>query len=212
MEHLYNTQKEDLVLKEYGRNIQKLVTYVKNMEDPEKRNIYSRMLVDLMRQVNPTTRDSTENQNKVWDDLFLMSKLELDIESPFPMPEKENLGKKPKKLPYNNHDIRYRHYGRNIELLLNETATLETIEERISGFVIAGKLMKSFYAIWNKENIENTLIFQHMAKILGKEVEAEIIEVIEKKNLLNTYIPKEKNNHSRNNRKGGRRTNNRKRN
>lgn len=164
----YNSQLPEVVLKEYGRNVQKLAEYVSQIEDTEKRNQYAYTLVELMHLINPNTRDSQDYQNKVWDDLFIISKFELEVDSPYPMPEKDVLGKKPQKVDYPSEKPQYKHYGLNIERLIQHADTLENEEERFAAFAYVGRLMKTFYLTWNKDNVPDTLIIEHMNRILGK--------------------------------------------
>jgi hypothetical protein len=93
----YNTQLSPVILKEYGRNVQKLANYIITIEDREKRNKYAQLLVELMRQIHPNMREGQDYTNKLWDDLYIVSGFNMDVDSPFPLPEKTLLGKKPKR-------------------------------------------------------------------------------------------------------------------
>ncbi|MDN5211141.1 DUF4290 domain-containing protein [Fulvivirgaceae bacterium BMA12] len=161
----YNTQKPKLVLKEYGRNIQKLVEYMTSVEDDEKRNSYAAVLVDLMRQINPNIKESSEYNQKLWDDLFIMSDFKADINSPYPKPEEGILTKKPQRVGYNVNRIRYKHYGRNIELIIEKAISTEDPEEREAFVIYLGKLMKTFYASWNKEVVSDQVIIDHIKEL-----------------------------------------------
>ena len=157
----YNTQREQLTLREYGRNVQNLIKFIRDTEDKEKRNKYAALLVDLMKQVNPElNKDSNDYNQKVWDDLFIISKFDLDVESPFPIPEATILDRKPDRLEYQSNEIKYRHYGRSVEILIENASKLEDPKE-IEGAIIAiGRLMKSFYLTWNKDSIEDEQILK----------------------------------------------------
>src|SRR4051794_40497389 len=106
-----------IVLKEYGRNIQKLVNHVISIPDRDTRTKYAKTLIELMKQINPNMKD-TQEYGKLWDHLYIMANFELDVECPFPLPEKSLLGKKPMRVDYNMHQLHFKHYGRNIELLI----------------------------------------------------------------------------------------------
>ena len=116
----YNSSREPIKLREYGRNVQKLVEYIKKEEDKEKRSEYAKALVDLMHQITPQRKDVVENDQKLWDDLFIVSEFDLEIESPYGMPDKAVMSKRPDNMPYQRNRIKYLHYGRNIELLIAE--------------------------------------------------------------------------------------------
>ena len=91
----YNTQKEAVILKEYGRNIQKLVNFLNTIEDRDKRTQSAKTLIELMKQINPNVRDTPEESQKLWDDLYIMSDFSLEIDSPYPKPERSILLRKP---------------------------------------------------------------------------------------------------------------------
>ena len=167
----YNTQKPKLILREYGRNIQKLVEYMTAVEDNGKRNTYASVLVDLMRQINPNIKDSNEYNQKLWDDLFIMSDFKAEVESPFPKPEKEILTRKPQKVDYNVNRIKYKHYGRNIELIIEKAIKTENPEEREAFIIYLGKLMKTFYASWNKEVVSDQVIIDHIRELSKNQLD-----------------------------------------
>lgn len=157
--------KQSLILKEYGKNIQKLVDYVKTVSDKAKRTEYSFALVELMKQLNPLLK--TENDQKLWDDLYIMSNFELDVDAPFPMPEKELLGKKPQMLGYPKGEVRFKHYGRNIEKLIEKAVEIEDDAEQEAALIYIGQLMRSFHSTWNRENFDDAIIIDDI-KILSK--------------------------------------------
>lgn len=167
----YNTQKPRLILREYGRNIQKLVEYMSGVEDDEKRNAYASVLVDLMRQINPNIKDSNEYNQKLWDDLFIMSDFKADVESPFPKPEKEILTRKPQKVNYNVNRLRYKHYGRNIELIIQKAIDTDDPDEKQAFIIYLGKLMKTFYSAWNREVVSDQVIIDHIKELSRNKLE-----------------------------------------
>lgn len=160
-----NTQSQKLILREYGKNIQKLVDYVITVPDKAKRTEYSFALVELMKQLNPLLK--TENDQKLWDDLYIMSDFHLDVDAPFPMPEKELLGKKPQMLGYPKTEVRFKHYGRNIEKLIEKAIEIEDDEEQEAALIFIGQLMRSFHSTWNRENFDDAIIIDDI-KILSK--------------------------------------------
>lgn len=181
--HEYNTRRPDVILREYGRNIQKLVQYVMSTKDRQKRTELAHTLIELMKQVNTKLKEGSEYNQKLWDDLYIMSNFTLDVDSPFPMPEKESLGKKPQRVAYNQNRIRYKHYGKNIELLIDKASQLETEEEREASIGAIGKLMKSFYSSWNREVVDDEVILGNMKELSKGKIVSNVQEVKEK-NLL----------------------------
>lgn len=194
--YTYNTQQPKVLLKEYGRNIQKIVDYIVKIEEKEERTRYAHTLINLMRQINPYTRDSQEYQNKLWDDLYIMSKFSLDVDSPSPMPEKSILGRKPKRLDYNSNELKYRHYGKNIELLIEKAVKLDDPEDKYAAIAHVGRLMKAFYISWNKDNIQYDTIIEHIEKISRKKLTQDIKERAEAEKAFESMVKERKNNSS----------------
>ncbi|MCK5700036.1 MAG: DUF4290 domain-containing protein, partial [Cyclobacteriaceae bacterium] len=196
--------------KEYGRNMQMLVDHIRILEDKEKRTESAYVLIELMKLINPNARDSQESSQKLWDDLFIMSDFDLDIDSPYPMPEKEILSKKPEPLGYKTSEIRFKHYGRNIQLLIKKAIELQDPEDKDSAVIHIGRLMKSFQNTWNRDNVEDTTILKNIEKMSNKELTIDI-ERVKSENLFDSMVKERRsrpNNKNRRNNSGGRRRRN----
>lgn len=152
-------------MKEYGSNIQKLVNNIVNIDDREKRTRYAHILVELMRQIHPNMRDGQDYYNKLWDDLYIISKFQLDVDGPYPPPSPEVLGKKPQRVAYNTHQLRFKHFGYNIGLLVEKAIAIEEADEKRAFVSYLVRLMKTFYATWAKENVEDESIFQSLTEL-----------------------------------------------
>jgi hypothetical protein len=173
----YNTEREQLTLMEYGRNVQKMAFWLLNVEDRGKRNSYAATLVELMKQVNPNLKDATEYEQKVWDDLFILTNFKLEVDSPFPKPDANILDRKPERIGYLSNEIKYRHYGRNIEILIEQARKLEDPEEKEAAVVTIGKLMKSFYQTWNKEFIDEAQVLKTIKRLSDNELDIDLDKV-----------------------------------
>ncbi|GAB3690004.1 DUF4290 domain-containing protein [Spirosoma flavus] len=149
-------------MKEYGSSIQKLVDNMVNIEDREKRTRYAHILIELMRQIHPNMKDGQDYYNKLWDDLYIMSGFTLDVDSPYPPPSEEALGKKPQRVPYNTHHLKFKHFGRNVDLLVAKATSLEDPDERRAFVSYLTRLMRTFYQAWNKESVEDETIYQSL--------------------------------------------------
>jgi hypothetical protein len=160
-------QNKGIVLKEYGRNIQNIVNYILEIQDRDKRSKYAKTLIELMKQINPAMRDAQDYYHKLWDHLYIMSNFKLDVDTPYPAPEISAIGKKPMKVAYNTHNLYFKHYGRNIELLIGKAIEMEDKDDKYAAILYIGKLMKRFYASWNKENIDDEVIVGHL-KMMSK--------------------------------------------
>lgn len=202
----YNSQRPGILLKEYGRNIQKLVEYVRTIEDAEKRTRYASTLTDLMKQIHPSLKDNPEYDQKVWDDLYIISDYDLEVESPFPMPEKSLLGKKPQRLNYNQGKIRFRHYGGNIEVMIQRAIEMEDPEDKESAIIHIGRLMKRFYATWNNENIDDDVVIKNIHNLSNGQLQVDA-EKVKEHGLFNTTVKERKPNRDHGGNQGGRRRN-----
>jgi hypothetical protein len=186
----YNTQRERLILKEYGRNVQMLVNYLSTIQDKEERNESAKALVELMKQINPSIKDGNEDNQKLWDDLIIMSDFRLDIDSPFPKPKKELLYKKPDRLRYKDKAIIYKHYGLNIQLLVDKAIEMDDKEEQEAAIVYIGRLMKSFSNLWNKENLDDGTIVKNIRELSRGLLEIDLEKV--RSNNLFEHLVKER--------------------
>lgn len=161
-------------MKEYGSNIQKLTDYIISLPDKDQRTKYAHILVELMRQIHPNMRDGIDYSKKLWDDLYIIANFDLDVDSPFPAPPKEILGKRPMLIPYNQHHLKHRFYGRNLELLVLKAMITEDFEDRKAFISYMVRLMKNFYQTWNKDSIETEDCLQQILELSGFRFQAEI--------------------------------------
>lgn len=161
-------------MKEYGSNIQKLTDYIISLPDKDQRTKYAHILVELMRQIHPNMREGIDYSKKLWDDLYIIANFDLDVDSPFPAPPKEILGKRPMLVPYNQHHLKHRFYGRNLELLVLKAMITEDIEDRKAFISYMVRLMKNFYQTWNKDSIETEDCLQQILELSGFRFQSEI--------------------------------------
>ena len=167
-------------MKEYGSNVQKLADHIKTIENREKRTLYAHILVELMRQIHPNMKDNQDYSNKLWDDLYIMSGFELDVDSPYPAPSKDVLGKKPLKVEYNQHGLDFRHYGRNLKLLVEKAIATENAEDRLAFVSYLFKLMRTFYSTWNKDNPDDAVLLEQLEKLSKGKLKEELIYIRDK--------------------------------
>lgn len=165
-------------MKEYGSNVQKLVEHLVSIPDKETRTKHAHILVELMRQIHPQMRDGADYSKKLWDDLYIMANFDLDVDSPFPAPPKEILGKKPLQIPYTQSKLKHKFYGRNLELLVLKAMMAETFDERKAFVSYLVKLMKSFFQSWNRDNIETTACLNQILDLSGGKLKPEIDDLI----------------------------------
>jgi len=161
----YNSERNDLIIPEYGRHVQKMVEYAKTIEDDEKRNNIAKSIISVMGNMNPHLRDVPDFQHKIWDQLFIISNFELDVESPFPKPSREELYASPEPLPYPQNFPKYRFYGNNIKRMIDEAIKLEDGEMKEGLMFNIANHMKKCYLNWNKDSVSDKIIFDHLREL-----------------------------------------------
>ncbi len=163
-----------LKLREYGRNIQNIVSHIKSVDNKEERTRLSYLLIDLMKQINPNYMDTEENVQKLWDHLFIISDYSLDIDAPFPPPNPTMVNRKPRKMPYAQKRIKFRVYGHNLELLIEKALEIEDPQKRKDAEVYLIRLMKNLSYSWNREVADDEVIAKQLKEISGGRLDPDI--------------------------------------
>jgi hypothetical protein len=166
----YNTQRNRLVLPEYGRNIQKMVEHIMTVDDREERNRLARAIITIMGNMNPHLRDIADFKHKLWDHLAIMSNFELDIDSPYETPTITILTDKPKRVPYNTNGVKFKHYGRVIQLMIKEAVKMPEGREKEELIRIIANHMKKSYLTWNKDVVDDEIIFKDLNTLSNGEI------------------------------------------
>ncbi len=167
----YNSDRSKLIIPEYGRHMQKLVDNCVAIEDREKRNETARAIVDVMGNLQPHLRDVPDFQHKLWDQLFIMSNYKIDIDSPFDKPLREELESKPEPLAYPKSASKYRFYGHNIQKMIDIALTWEEGEKRDALYYVIANHMKKCYLNWNKDVVEDEVIFEHLYELSNGKID-----------------------------------------
>ena len=162
---LYNTERVHLWMPEYGRNVQKMVAYLKTIEDRENRNEQARAIVKVMETLNPQVHIQENWEQKLWDHLHVISDFDLDIDSPYTPPAKEHFNKRPELVPIKKKPIKATHYGRNIESIIDLIADHEEGDVKTSMIRSLAIYMRQQYLIWNKDSVADETIFQDIEKL-----------------------------------------------
>lgn len=162
---LYNTERVRLYIPEYGRNVQKMVDYLKTIEDREKRNEQARAIIKVMEILNPSVHLQEDYEQKLWDHLFIISGFDLDVDAPYPMPAPESLVQRPEPIPLVKKPIKANHYGRNIENIIDFIASKEDGDAKTSMIRSLAVYMRQQYLIWNKDTVSEETIFQDIEKL-----------------------------------------------
>ncbi len=171
MNYDYNTQRNRLVLPEYGRNVQRMVEYIMTIEDREERNLMAKAIIAIMGNMNPHLRDISDFKHKLWDHLAIMSNFQLDIDSPYEVPTPKILTEKPRRISYASESIMYKHYGRIIELMIEEAIKMPEGREKEELTKIIANHMKKSYLTWNRDVVDDEVILQDLARLSGGKLQ-----------------------------------------
>lgn len=161
----YNTVREDLIIPEYGRHIQKMINYASTRETKEERNKLANAIISVMGNLQPHLRDVADFQHKLWDQLFIMSDFKLDADSPFEKPSKEILNAKPEPLNYPQNFPKYRFYGNNIKIMIDEAVKWDSGEMKDALVLTIANHMKKCFLNWNKDSVKDQVIFDHLYEL-----------------------------------------------
>ena len=167
----YNTSLPKLIIPEYGRNVQKMVHLIIEIEDRDKRNHQAKAIIEVMGNLNPHLRDVPDFKHKLWDHLFIMSDFQLDVDSPYGKPSKESFEEKPEKLEYSDNNIKLRHYGKILPKIIERAIDLEEGDYKdFLVFCIANHMKKSFLN-WNKDTVEDSVILNHLFELSNGQID-----------------------------------------
>ena len=202
----YNTNRTKLLMPEYGRNIQQMVEYCKSLPSKEERNEVAKTIVEFMGQRNPHLRDEENYKHKLWDHLYILADYDLDVDAPYPFPTKEELAQKPNRMDYPSFDNEYKFYGKSILQLIDRAIELEEGEEKEALIQVIANNMKKSYNVYNKEHVQDEVIFRHLKELSQDKLDLTGIETLDKSKI---YHPsrnkrnkhKKRNHHSQKNRK-----------
>jgi hypothetical protein len=170
MEYDYNSCRPRLILPEYGRNMQKMVDHILSIEDRDERNRLAQAIITIMGNMNPHLRDINDFKHKLWDHLALMSEFKLDIEYPYDVPRAEEFVEKPRRVPYNTNSIRFRHYGKIIERLIEEAIKLPEGEDKETLIKLIANQMKKSYLAWNRDSVTDAIIGADLEELSGRRI------------------------------------------
>lgn len=161
----YNTQREKMIIPEYGRHIQKMVEYCLTIENREKRNEYAKTIIVAMGQVNPSNNQTANYQQKLWDHLFIISDYKLDVDSPYEKPTREQKDEKPSTLKYKNSKITYKTYGALLESLVKNVAQMPDGEQKQGLVNDLAQQMKKLYLQYNINTCDEQVLRNNLERL-----------------------------------------------
>ena len=161
----YDTKRTQLIIPEYGRHVQLMIDQIMETQDRNERNKMARAVIGIMGNMNPHLRDVPDFQHKLWDQLFIMSNFELDVESPYEKPQKEILAQKPDRLDYPQRNPKYRFYGNNIKSMINVAINWEEGDLKNALVFNIANHMKKCFLNWNKDTVQDEVILNHLSEL-----------------------------------------------
>lgn len=173
----YNTDRPDLLIPEYGRNVHRMVEHCLTIEDREKRNSVAQSIIDVIGNLNPHLRDTPDFKHKLWDHLFIMSDFQLDVDSPYPIPTRDTFAGLPEQLAYPAHNYKFRHYGNIIREMIQEAIAREEGEQKQELIRQIANQMKKSYLTWNKDTVDDRVILQELKALAEGKLNLEGIEL-----------------------------------
>jgi hypothetical protein len=169
----YNSTRNKLILSEYGRNVQNMVKYIVALPTKEERNRYAQVVIDLMGFLNPHLRDVADFKHKLWDHLHIISDYKIDVDSPYPKPTPESIHLKPAPLRYPHQRIKYKHYGKTIELMIEKAKSIEDPDRKRHMVQAVANFMKMAYVQWNKDSVTDESILSDLFALSGGTLKLE---------------------------------------
>ena len=169
----YNTTRKKLILAEYGRNVQNMVKYIVELPTKDERNRYAQVVIDLMGFLNPHLRDVADFKHKLWDHLHIISDFKIDVDSPYPKPSEDAIRFKPAPMPYPQQRIKYKHYGKTVELMISRAKAIEETQRKQLMVQSIANFMKMAYVTWNKDSVADETIIKDLREMSNGDLQLE---------------------------------------
>jgi len=190
----YPTLDGKLIMPEYGRNIQQMVSYALTIEDRDERTRCVKTIINIMGNLFPYLRDVADFKHKLWDHLAIMSGFKLDIDFPYEIVKEQNLYTRPDIIPYKRSRIRYQHYGRTLEEMIEKVAGYPDGDEKTELIRLISNQMKKCFLTWNKEVVDDRKIFDDLRELSkGKlNISDNYLKLVESRDVLHNRRNKPK--------------------
>ena len=192
-------------LPEYGRSIQNMVDHALTIEDRAERQQCANTIINIMGNMFPHLRDVPDFKHKLWDHLAIMADFKLDIDYPFEIIPKDNLDKKPDYIPYPHAKIRYRHYGKTLEVLIQKACEFPEGDEKQNLVALICNHMKKDYLSWNKDTVDDRKIADDLAELSDGKLQMtdELVKLMAAR-IEQNYRPKMQNQNNKANNRNNR--------
>lgn len=170
----YNFTRRRLYLPEYGRHIHQMVDSLMAIEDRVERTRQAKAVIAVMGNLNPTLRDTEDFKHKLWDHLFIMSDFQLDVDSPYPQPSRQDLTLRPQKLSYPQSRITFKHYGKYTQRFVSLIAQEKESQRATQELSNIARYMRSKSYEFNNEHPNNDSIIRDIRIMAGEGFEVDL--------------------------------------
>lgn len=167
----YNSSRNQIEMREYGRYIQKLVEYAMTKTDRKERLKVCENIIDIMGTLNPALKINPDFGQLMWDHLFVVSNFKLDVDWPYEQPTPELARIKPTILAYPRSEIKFKHYGKNVHAMVQKASEMENSDKKLAYTELIGNFMKLAYKTWSNEEVSLDLVKGDMISISNGKLE-----------------------------------------
>ena len=176
----YNTQREQLVMPEYGREVQNMVDICGQLDTKAMRQSCAETIVTIMERMFPQNHEDVDYKHKLWDHLFILASYDLDVDSPYHIPTHEEMQVKPKRMEYPKLQGDFKFYGKSILQLIDKAIELEDGDEKDALIQVIANNMKKSYNVYNKEHVQDEVIFRHLKDLSENRLDLTGLDSLEK--------------------------------
>lgn len=167
----YNTALPKLEMREYGRNIQKLIEHCSTLEDKEARTKFAKAIAEVMLHLFPELKSEDGTNRKVWDHINLISGFKLDIDFPCEVLKENEMRPKASRIPYSKKSEKYRVYGDNLVNMVKEISKMEGGSEKDRDIFLLANQMKKLLINLNADTATDRRVFQDIREISGGSID-----------------------------------------
>ena len=167
----YNNTRRKLYLPEYGRHIHEMVDHLMTIEDRDERNRQAKAVIAVMGNLQPLLRDTADFAHKLWDHLFIMSDFQLDVDSPYPRPTRDELQMMPRKLEYSQGRISQKHYGKYVAKMFDNLRKESDTEAQHDAIEKLARYMRSKSFEYNQEHPNNEVIIKDIKMMTNGDIQ-----------------------------------------
>jgi hypothetical protein len=199
LELAYNTEAPKMVIPEYGRNVQKMIDHAITLTDKEERNKCAKAIVQVMKQINQHLKDQEDVNQKLWSHLLIMSNFELDVDFPYDKTDEIKFNSKPDKVSYPKNDIKYGHYGKIMENLIDAAVAYPEGEEKKNLTIHIANLLKTSYLLWNRDTVADVVIVKNLEQLSDGKLTVLGEDLRDTSDILKQYKKKKTNNNTKHN-------------